>query len=228
MSTESINWQQIDCLIWDLDGTLVDSVMDLAASVNHVLQSIDAAPLTQQQVRGMVGNGVGKLLDRAVAAAGADGVCSSEELYRRFSEHYALHCCDETVCFDGVIGTLQVLHDRAYVQGICTNKPEAMANTVCRELGLNRYIVATVGGDTTEYRKPHPMPMQHCLDQLGKSAKTALMIGDSAADVAAARSVDMPVVVLPWGYTQQPADQLGADLVLQNVEALSGYLPGQR
>lgn len=218
--------ESVQAVVWDLDGTLVDSVVDLAASVNVVLTEQHAAALAEDQIRAMIGNGVGKLLDRAAAAAGLTGEAANPDaLYRRFTEHYADNCCNATRVYDGVIETLSTLRARGFKQGVCTNKPESMARTVIATLQIGEYFSAIVGGDSTAFRKPHKAPMLMCLEQMGCAAERSLMVGDSAADVELARNCNMPVYVLPYGYTVTPAAQLGADRVISRATDLLALLP---
>ncbi len=227
MSSASPELESVRTLIWDLDGTLVDSVADLAASVNHVLSEIDASPLAEDEIRAMIGNGVGKLLDRAVAASSVAGQApDSDWLYQRFSKHYAVNCCNLTKTYEGVEEALGELSRRGYRHGICTNKPEAMARTVVDTLGLSAHFGAIVGGDTTSRHKPDPLPLIFCMEQMQTEPSQTLMIGDSAADVAVARNAGVPVYVLPYGYTTVPAAVLGADAVIDSARRLLALLPG--
>jgi len=176
----------------------------------------------------MIGNGVGKLLDRAVQASTIDSSTApdSDWLYQRFSQHYATNCCNETRLYDGVLETLSELAARGYRHGICTNKPEAMARTVVDTLDLSPFFGAIVGGDTTAHHKPDPQPLLLCIEGMQSDTARALMIGDSAADVAVARNAGVPVLVLPYGYTRVPAAELGADGVIDNARQLLELLPG--
>lgn len=211
---------KIDTLIWDLDGTLADSVADLTVSVNHVLSTYQLVQLSVAQVRAMIGNGASKLLQRAFAAAGGLNVYDSDEAYQHFLSHYADNCCNETVLYPGMSSVLSDCCSAGYKQGICTNKPEKMARDIVEYLSIAPLLEAVVGGDTTDHHKPHPEPMLRCLDLLGAEASGALMIGDSAADVNAARSVNIPIVLLPWGYTSDGVQGLGADYIAEDAAAL--------
>lgn len=221
----NFNPARIELLIWDLDGTLVDSAADLASSVNYVIEQHGGTPLAEFRIRGMVGNGVAKLLDRALHAAGLDShAIDSEDAWRQFSAHYETNCIATTACYAGVEQTLRTLQQRGYRHAICTNKPAGMAKTIVEHLHLQDLFGHITGGDSTEHRKPHRAPMLDCLAGMSATAQVALMIGDSAADVGVARAADIPVFVVPYGYTKTPAEELGADKVIKNASELLSIL----
>lgn len=224
----TISLSSIDTLVWDLDGTLVDSASDIAASVNNVLSSYQLSPLANADVRTMIGNGASKLLERAFVKAGASDIYDSDESYRRFLAHYEDHCCDTTVFYPGMEELLSGFRALGYKQGVCTNKPVKMANSIVDRLSLSGTFTAVVGGDSTPFRKPDAQPLRLCLELLGSKTSTALMIGDSAADVGVARAANVPVVLFSWGYTDD-VHALGADYVVENSRALFKLLntPGQ-
>lgn len=214
----------INTLIWDLDGTLVDSVIDIAGSVNHVLQSYQLPVLPVDNVRQMIGNGASKLLQRAFASVDGLDFYGDDQAYDRFLDHYADHCCENTILYPGMAAMLSVFAELGCRQGVCTNKPQAMAKSIISHLQLTDTFGAIVGGDSTPHRKPHAEPLLHCLEILGAEASDSLMIGDSAADVGVARSAEIPVVVLPWGYTPNGVEDLGADYIAHDAQALKQLL----
>lgn len=222
------NLSSIETLIWDLDGTLVDSASDIASSVNSVLASYQLSPLTDADVRTMIGNGATKLLERAFDKAGASGSYDSDESYRRFLAYYEDHCCMTTAFYPGIEELLSGFRALGYKQGVCTNKPVKMANTIVDHLSPSGTFTAVVGGDSTQFRKPDAQPLRLCLELLASEASTALMIGDSAADVGVARAANIPVVLFSWGYTDD-IHALGADYVVENADALFELLnmPGR-
>ncbi len=211
-------------LIWDLDGTLVDSVVDIAGSVNQVLKSYQLAQLSVDDVRLMIGNGASKLLQRAFAKVNGHESYDSDESYSRFLTHYTNHCCKNTGLYPGISDVLAAFSALGCRQGVCTNKPVAMAKDIISHLQLIETFGAVVGGDSTPHRKPHAEPLRHCLDLLGVDSSAALMIGDSAADVGVARAVGIPVLLVPWGYTPNGIDSLGADYIARDADELKSVL----
>lgn len=215
----AINTSGINTLIWDLDGTLVDSAADIAQSVNSVLSSYQLPQLTEADVRSMIGNGASKLLHRAFVKVNAMDKYDADESYRRFLTHYEDNCCYQTSLYPGIEEVTGRFRESGFKQGVCTNKPVKMANSIINHLSLADTFPAVVGGDSTDHRKPDPQPLIMCLELLGADVSSAVMIGDSAADVGVARAVGMPVVLLPWGYTDD-VHSLQADYVAQDATAL--------
>ncbi len=216
----TINWSSIKTLVWDLDGTLVDSADDIATAVNLVLADSELKPLAVSEIRRMIGNGAAKLLDRAFEARDGLDVYNKDAAYQAFLAHYKVHCCDRTDFYPGIAELVGDCFQKGVQQGVCTNKPHEMAELILRHLNIREKFSSVIGGDSTDHRKPHPFPLQTCLQELGASNHSSLMIGDSAADVGVARAANIPVVVFPWGYTKAPVSSLNADDVLADAADL--------
>ena len=193
------------CLVFDLDGTLVDSVPDLAACLNRVLQARAHAPLTLDEVAAMVGDGVAVLLQRGFAARGTvpDGRAADE-----FTADYEAHVADATRPYPGIAGLLAAARAQGWRMAVCTNKPEALARAVLRATGLDGYFAAVGGGDSFPARKPDPAHMLATLAAAGATPARALMLGDHRNDVLAAHGAGMRCIFAAWGYGQPGA---GAD-----------------
>lgn len=211
---------QITTVIWDLDGTIADSIADISTSLNHVLESYQLPSIEQDDARVMVGGGAGKLLERAFSSVGGQSHYDADAAYKRFSDHYGDHCCVKTSLYSGIVDALNELSDRGFQHGVCTNKPEAIARSILQQLSVGHYFKSVVGGDSTPHRKPHAAPLQFCLAELGVQSRQCIMVGDSAADIGVARALDMPVAVFPWGYTAAPAASLGADYLVKDAASL--------
>jgi phosphoglycolate phosphatase len=221
----AFDWKNIRTVVWDLDGTLVDSAEDIATAVNLVLTDNNLSTLTVAQVRQMIGNGAAKLLDRAFEAANGSQGCDRDAAYQRFLTHYEKHCCDNTAFYPGIANVVSTCAEKGITQGVCTNKPHRMAELILSHLQIRSCFSSVIGGDSTEFRKPHAQPLLTCMEQLNASAGQTLMIGDSAADVGVARAAGVAVAVLPWGYTPTGAADLGADVVIEDAAALLQVLP---
>lgn len=214
----------VDSVLWDLDGTLTDSIADICASINVVLSQHGLNSVGVDDARLMVGLGAGKLLDRAFEHVGGRDQYNADAAYAGFIEHYRDHCCVNTTLFSGVAEVLETLHQRGYKQGVCTNKPVQMAVTIVQQLGLAKYFGSIIGGDSTKRRKPDAEPLMACLSELQSSPDRALLIGDSAADAGCAIAAGVPVVLVDWGYTSQALDTLGAEAILSDIGDLPGLL----
>lgn len=213
----------IDTLVFDLDGTLIDSAPDLANALNQVLAAADRSTLSVEQVAAMVGDGIAVLVERGFTATG--GVPSDlPAAVERFRAAYTHVASDRTILYPGVIETLTLLRNDGYRMAVCTNKPIAATNIVLRALNLTQFFDAVAGGDTFPTRKPDPAHVTGTLNMLGSRAEQAIMIGDSTNDVVAATGAGVPVVAVSYGYRRAPADQLGADLVIDTFDAVPGAI----
>ncbi len=212
-------------IVWDLDGTLVDSAPDLASALNTVLDKRGFFTLSITEVRMMIGNGVPKLVERGFNAVGVrpDPV-QLDELIAMFGKEYKACATDNTRPYPGVVEVLQAIHAMSIPMGVCTNKPEAFTRQILEGLGLANYFSSVVGGDTTSTRKPDPQPVLACLRGLVSEPALSLMIGDSVHDVHAAHAAGVVAGVVPWGYRSVPVEELGADFVLHDLSTLPGLI----
>ena len=209
----------VDTLVFDLDGTLIDSAPDLANALNQVLGAAGRPSLTVEQVASMVGDGIAVLVERGFTATGGvpDDLPVAVERFRAAYTHVA---SDRTIMYPGVLDTLTLLRNDGYRMAVCTNKPIAATNIVLRALDLKQFFDAVAGGDTFPTRKPDPGHVTGTLNMLGSSPEQSIMVGDSTTDVDAAKGAGLPVVAVSYGYRRAPADQLGADLVIDTFDAV--------
>jgi phosphoglycolate phosphatase len=184
-------------LLLDLDGTLVNSVPDLAAALNRLLGARGLAPLSQDETAVMVGDGVAKLVERAFAARGS---VPDPGAMAEYSADYSAHAAVETRPYRGVADALRSLAQEGWRLAVCTNKPETAARSVLAALGLAQYFAAIGGGDSFPVRKPDPAHLLATLQAAGGEPAHAVMAGDHANDVAAARGAGVPCIFAAWGY----------------------------
>ncbi len=216
-------------VVFDLDGTLVDSAPDLAEAVSEVLQAQGRRDVSLEETRGFVGQGAKVLLERAWAATGeplADGdEAALEALYQAFLEAYHPRVARLSRPFPGAVAVLEHLAGAGHALGLCTNKPAAPTRTLLQRLDLARYFGdAVVGGDSLPTRKPDPAPVHEVLRRCGGQPEAAVLVGDSPTDVQAAQAAGIAVVAVPWGYRDVPVDAMGADLVIGAFEDLPAAL----
>ena len=212
-------------IVWDLDGTLVDSAPDLASALNTVLDMRGFFTLPITEVRTMIGNGVPKLVERGFNAVGMRPDPSQlDELVAMFVEEYKACATDNTRPYPGVVEALQEIHSMNIPMGVCTNKPEAFTRQILDGLGLSGYFSSVVGGDSTSARKPDPEPVLACLRGLVSKPASSLMIGDSVHDVHAAHAAGVTIGVVPWGYRSAPVEELGANFVVSDLAVLTGMI----
>jgi len=206
---------QLEALVWDLDGTLVDSAPDLASALNTTLDMRGFFSHSVETVRGMIGDGVPKLVERGFNAVGIRlNPAQLDELVALFMREYTACATDRTRPYPLITETLQEISEMNIPMGVCTNKPEAISRQILEGLGMDGYFGSVVGGDTTTARKPNALPLLTCLQQLVARPKASLMIGDSAVDVNCAHAAGTKIGVVPWGYTSTPAKDLCADFIL--------------
>ncbi len=213
-------------VVFDLDGTLVDSAPDLRVAVNKLLEEKGRRSLALDEVIGMIGDGAAKLVERAFAAAGGGNSTDSvESLTARFLAFYEGHATDLTRPYPGVPEALALLRERDWVLGVCTNKPERATREVLRNLDLDRHFGAVAGGDSMPgVRKPDPRLLLAVIEQLGTVPASTVMVGDNANDVQAARAADVPVVIRAGGYTRVPLADLRADAIIESFAELPAVL----
>jgi phosphoglycolate phosphatase len=212
-------------LIFDLDGTLVDSAPDLHRCLNAVLAEQRRAGVSLADIRAMVGDGAAKLVERGFAETGTVvDPAALPRLVQRFLQHYSAGRHALTHAFPGVVETLAALRERGCRLGVCTNKPYGPAMEILEMLGLTGYFGAVTGGDSLPVRKPDPGHLLGTLDLLGAAAEQAVMIGDSANDVAVARAAGVPAIVVRYGYTQTPVEELGADAIIERFDEIIPWL----
>jgi phosphoglycolate phosphatase len=216
-------------LVFDLDGTLVDTAPDLLSATNAVLRSDGRAEVDPATLRHMVGFGARSLITQAFAATGAPVEAARlPELVERFLVHYRAHIADESVPFPGVEETLERLMAEGRPMAVLTNKPQEMADLLLTALGFDRFFPVIYGAGRMSYVKPDARIFHDVVRELG--AARAIMIGDSVTDVATARAAMAPVILVSYGYTPEPAERLGGDAVtddFRQVPVLAAALGAQ-
>ncbi len=212
-------------IIFDLDGTLVDTAPDLLASLNAVLVKAGHRAVVPSELRHLVGYGVRTLFERAFAETGADVAPSLVDAYSAdFLAYYRANIARESQLFPGVVETLEQLAAGGAGLGICTNKPHDLTELLLAELDLGRHFGAVVGAGLTPHSKPDARHIFEVIERLKGSRERAIMIGDSPVDVAAAHAAKIPVIAMSFGYTPIPVRELGADAVADAFSELPALI----
>lgn len=217
--------RRFDALLFDLDGTLVETAPDLCAALNYCLERAGRPIVSVAEVRHMVGDGARALLRRGLAAAGAPA--PEAEVERWFGvllEHYRAHVAEASHPFEGVPETLDALRAAGARCAVCTNKPIAHTRALLDALDLSGHFEVVLGGDSLPVRKPDPGHLLAALDALQAPPERAVMVGDSANDLMAARAAGVPVVLVSFGYTAVPAAELGPDALIHSFAELPAAL----
>lgn len=207
-----------DVVAFDLDGTLADTAPDLTAALNHALGQLGRPPVPAEDVRHMVGHGARALLTKGLGATGTVNEALVDQGFPIFLDYYQLHIADLTRPFDGLEEALDILSARGVKLAVCTNKLESLARDLVEKLGWRDRFAAVVGGDTLPVRKPYPEPLFHAIALAGGGR--AAFVGDSITDTDTARAAQIPCVAVSFGFSDRPADQLGADALIDHFADL--------
>jgi phosphoglycolate phosphatase len=208
-------------VVFDLDGTLVDTAPDLIAALNHVLARDGIAPLPLASARNMIGAGARKLIERGLEVA--DRNVSADDLnrlMRDFIDYYAAHIADASRPFEGLEDALDDLSSRGYRFAVCTNKLEWLSKLLLDRLGLSSRFAAICGADTFGVAKPDPAILQQTLARAGGHTSAAIMVGDAGPDVGVARRASVPVIGVTFGYTDVPIAELKPDRLIGHMNEL--------
>jgi len=217
--------EPLRALVWDLDGTLIDSVEDLADALNVLMNEHHLAHHEVDSVRNMIGNGVARLIEMGFAHAGREiGTEGAQDLVPRFLDIYGARATCKTRLADGAVEVLDTLGKAGFVHAVCTNKPHRLSVQILDDLGVLGRISAVIGGDSTAKKKPDAEPILACLAALGVAAKDTVMVGDSRVDVEAARAAGIPVIAVSYGYSAVPVRQLSPDAVIDSLAELPAEL----
>lgn len=214
-------------VLFDLDGTLVDSAPDLAQAVDGMLEELGREPVGEQNVRAWVGNGTEMLVRRALAGSLDDSAADRlppevrTEALDMFMSLYGRCNGERSLVYEGVFPFIEALTQADVKLGIVTNKPTSFSRQLLERSNLAHWFDALVCGDTLSVMKPDPRTMRHALQELGGEAQRALMVGDSETDIKTARAAGIPCVAVSYGYNHgKPIREQGADLVVDSLTEL--------
>lgn len=219
---------QRTAILFDLDGTLVDTAPDICAALNWVLEKRRLPPIDPASVRTMIGDGAAKLVERGLAAAGAQSPDVQQAAVADFLTHYQDNISRLSRPFPGAVDALAALKASQYRLAVCTNKLERFTVKLLDDLNMTHFFDAIVGGDTLGVQKPDARHLLGTLQRLGAEAANAAMVGDSANDVSAARNAGVPVIAVSFGYTKVAPQQLGADRLIDSFSELLAALRALR
>ena len=231
-TTDALIAARFQTVVYDLDGTLIDSAKDMQVAVSNVLADHGLPAVTEDDVRFFMGQGKVTMGPPSASGKTLDDVAATlSALTREFVRYYEADPVSHTVAFDGVADVVARFGRLGLRQGVCTNKFEKPSRMILEHLRLMPPIADVAGADTFPVRKPDPRHILMLVERMGGDPKTTVMIGDSIHDVEAAHGAGLPAVLVSWGYTVKPASELGAEAVIQRFgdlpEALAG-IAGRR
>jgi phosphoglycolate phosphatase len=202
-------------IVFDLDGTLIDTAPDLVDTLNVILSREGLAPVPYAKARTMIGGGARQMIEAGLTfEKRAFTVSEIDRLFGEFIAHYAAHIADRSRPFPGLAAALDRLAANGCIFAVCTNKLERLSRLLLDALGLSPRFAAICGQDTFGVHKPDPAMLLRTIAQAGGDAAQAIMVGDSANDIDTARAAGVPVIAVDFGYTEVPVAQLGADRVI--------------
>jgi phosphoglycolate phosphatase len=210
-------------MVFDLDGTLIDSAPDMHLAVNRMLAGLGANPLSLPEIRTMVGDGASALIARALAARH----CVTADPGKALAEFLAYYEADPTAVtktFPGVPETLERLRAAGLQLAICTNKPTRLTQMIIERLGISQYFTRVLAGDSMPFRKPDPRALMEVLNGFDTPPAATIMVGDSEVDAATAHGANVPFVLMTYGYHRGPIDAISSIATLDHFGELATLL----
>lgn len=208
-------------VVFDLDGTLADTAGDLIGTLNLILQEEGLEPILLRSARDLIGAGAKALIARGFAASGRDLAPQRHEaLFHRFLALYEQHLADSSVLFPGVAEALGQLSAAGCELAVCTNKVERHAVMLLEALEAAPRFSVITGRDTFPFHKPDPRHLTETIMRAGGDPRRAVMVGDSRTDIDTAKAAGIPVIAVPFGYTDIPVAELAPDIVIDHFDAL--------
>lgn len=216
----ALDFSVVRALIFDLDGTLIDSKQDLIRSVNAMLRKMGREKLHEDTISGYIGHGAPKLVERALGNGASEA--ERDQALKFFLAHYEEHKLDSTRPYAGVAEALEELH--RFPMAVLTNKPVRVSRRIVEGLGLAKYFRAVYGGNSFETKKPEPLGARKILEELGAAAGEAMMVGDSEVDVQTARNAGTLAAAVNYGFGTHDRAAYPADLYLDRLTDLTALL----
>jgi phosphoglycolate phosphatase len=212
----------MDLVIFDLDGTLIDSRLDLANAVNATRRHMGREPLSNERVYGYVGNGAPVLIRRAMGDQATDA--EVQEALEFFLEYYGQHVLDYTALYPGVRESVDRLSHAGKRLAVLTNKPVRMSRTIVDGLGLGAYFFQVYGGNSFDFKKPNPIGVEKLMAESAVAREAALMVGDSSVDVQTARNARIQCCGVTYGFQPETLANPAPDLLVDRMEDMANWV----
>jgi phosphoglycolate phosphatase len=212
-------------VVFDLDGTLLDTHIDLVESLNYTIASLNLSPVSYDDLTHLVGHGAKVMIERACKLQGHPLAPEAlPALLDRFIGHYTENMPGQTVAYPGLLAAMDNLKDQGYRLAVCTNKLEGLARTLLERLQLTHYFEAITGGDTFAVRKPDAAHLLGTIEKAGGDPRRTIMIGDSANDILVARNANIPSIAVTFGYSDVPIETLQPTHIIASFTELTPVL----
>lgn len=216
----------MDLVIFDLDGTLIDSKLDLAHAVNAARRHMGMPPLDHERVYSYVGNGAPVLIRRALGDQASEP--QVQEALEFFLEYYRDHMLDYTVPYPGVRQAVEELHEAGAVQAVLTNKPVRISRAIVEGLGMGPYFRQIYGGNSFDFKKPHPIGVETLMSECGVARDRTLMVGDSSVDILTARNAGVMSCGVTWGFQPESLADPVPDLLAARMDEVAEWVIARR
>ena len=215
-------------ILFDLDGTVADTALDLSATLNYILKQNDRAEIEDNLIRDMVGQGAKALIVKGFSHTGETPSGDQlERLFHQYLDYYLSHISDKTESFPGTLELFDTLTEQNIKLAICTNKNIELTHALLDDLKIKHYFDAITCGDSFEFKKPDPRHLYETCHLMNVDPSKAIMVGDSINDIAAGNAAKMITVGVTFGYTETPVSELGPNIIIdhfnQFIEALNNY-----
>lgn len=215
----------MDLLIFDLDGTLIDSRLDLAHAANATRAHMGLGPLEHERVYSYVGNGAPVLIRRVLGPDATEA--QVEEALEFFLEYYREHKLDYTVLYPGVRAALDRLHAAGLTLTVLTNKPVGISRAIVEGLGIGGHFRQVYGGNSFDFKKPHPIGVETLMAECGAARERTMMVGDSSVDIQTARNAGVQSCGVTYGFLPESLQEVPPDLLVDRLEELAAWIIGR-
>ena len=208
-------------VVFDLDGTLVDTALDLMRCTNYVLDLAGLPAVDAAHLRPIISHGARAMIEKGLATHGARLEAGEiDRLWQRFLDHYVATISQESQAFPGLLAALDYLDTGGAKLAVCTNKQAAMSHRLLEDLDLKRRFRFIAGRDTFPHQKPHPAHLLRTIEHAGGSPERAILVGDSDVDLATARAAGVPMIAVSFGYSDPPVATLSPDVLIDHYDEL--------
>jgi len=212
----------MDLLIFDLDGTLIDSKLDLAHAANAARKHMGMLPIENERVYSYVGNGAPVLIRRVLGADATEA--QVQEALEFFLEYYRDHMLDYTVLYPGVREALDRLRDAGLRMAVLTNKPVRISRAIVEGLGMGGHFLEIYGGNSFDFKKPHPIGVETLMNECGATRERTMMVGDSSVDIQTARNAQVRSCGVTYGFQPETLTAVPPDLLVDRMEELAAWV----
>jgi len=216
----------MDLLIFDLDGTLIDSRLDLAQAVNATRRHLRMPPLENERVYSYVGNGASVLIRKSLGEQA--GEAQVQEALEYFLEFYGEHLLDYTIAYPGVREALERLQPTGVRMAVLTNKPVRFSREIVKRLGLGPYFFQVYGGNSFDFKKPHPIGVETLMAEAGATREQTMMVGDSAVDTNTARNAGIMCCGVTYGFQPETLEDPRPDMLVDRMEEMAEWVLARR